>query len=74
MNYQPFRKNFYIESKEISKIDEEEVKETKKSLQVEIRGRNCPRPIKEWHQVSLYTSLILLLCARETNKHPNELN
>eukprot|EP00468_Gymnochlora_sp_CCMP2014_P005705 CAMPEP_0167750518 /NCGR_PEP_ID=MMETSP0110_2-20121227/6042_1 /TAXON_ID=629695 /ORGANISM="Gymnochlora sp., Strain CCMP2014" /LENGTH=1365 /DNA_ID=CAMNT_0007635861 /DNA_START=143 /DNA_END=4240 /DNA_ORIENTATION=- len=50
MNYEPFRKKFYIESPEISAMTADEVKlMCKKELDnVRIRGKNCPKPIKKW--------------------------
>jgi len=55
MEYEPFRKNFYIESPEIAAMTPEEVKEMcKKELDnVRIRGKNVPKPIKKWTHCGL---------------------
>eukprot|EP00958_Prasinococcus_capsulatus_P022926 scaffold3307_cov371-Prasinococcus_capsulatus_cf.AAC.2 len=54
VEYAAFRKNFYIESKEISRMSEEDVKAYREMLgHIKIRGKNCPRPIKTWNQCGL---------------------
>jgi ATP-dependent RNA helicase DDX46/PRP5 len=50
VEYEPFRKNFYIESREITKMTEREVAEYRKSMgDVKVRGLKCPKPIKNWY-------------------------
>jgi len=53
--YEDFRKNFYIESPDIKKMTEEEVKAYKETelKGVKVRGENCPRPVKRWSQLGL---------------------
>ncbi|XP_038898206.1 DEAD-box ATP-dependent RNA helicase 42 [Benincasa hispida] len=58
MDYQPFRKNFYIEVKEISRMTSEEVAAYRKQLELKIHGKDVPKPVKTWHQTGL-TSKIL---------------
>ncbi|CAM8969013.1 unnamed protein product [Rhodiola kirilowii] len=58
IDYPPFRKNFYIEVKEITRMTAEEVFAYRKELELKIHGRDVPKPIKLWHQTGL-TSKIL---------------
>ncbi|KAL1219758.1 DEAD-box ATP-dependent RNA helicase 42 [Cardamine amara subsp. amara] len=58
IEYEPFKKNFYIEVKEISRMTQEEVNTYRKELELKVSGKDVPRPIKSWHQTGL-TSKIL---------------
>ncbi|KAF8409871.1 hypothetical protein HHK36_002389 [Tetracentron sinense] len=58
IQYPPFRKNFYIEVKEISRMTSDEVVAYRKQLELKIHGKDVPKPIKTWHQTGL-TSKIL---------------
>ena len=58
IDYNPFRKNFYIEVKEISRMTPEEVVACRKELELKLHGKDVPKPIKTWHQTGL-TSKIL---------------
>uniref|UniRef100_A0A1J3G9V7 RNA helicase n=1 Tax=Noccaea caerulescens TaxID=107243 RepID=A0A1J3G9V7_NOCCA len=58
MDYEPFRKNFYIEVKDISRMTPDEVDAYRKELELKVHGKDVPRPIKSWHQTGL-TSKIL---------------
>uniref|UniRef100_A0A7N0TTU3 RNA helicase n=2 Tax=Kalanchoe fedtschenkoi TaxID=63787 RepID=A0A7N0TTU3_KALFE len=58
IDYQPFRKNFYIEVKEITRMIPEEVFAYRKDLELKMHGKDVPKPIKLWHQTGL-TSKIL---------------
>ncbi|CAB4278822.1 unnamed protein product [Prunus armeniaca] len=58
IDYDPFRKNFYIEVKEISRMTPEQVGAYRKELELKIHGKDVPKPIKTWHQTGL-TSKIL---------------
>lgn len=58
IEYEPFRKNFYIEVKEISRMTPEEVNAYRKEFELKVHGKDVPRPIKSWHQTGL-TSKIL---------------
>ncbi|KAL5240835.1 hypothetical protein ACI65C_008245 [Semiaphis heraclei] len=49
ISYLPFRKNFYVEVPEISRMTAEEVEKYKEELEgVRVKGKGCPRPIKVW--------------------------
>ena len=57
-----FRKNFYSETSEISKMTDEEVKEYRKSMDnMKIRGLKCPRPIKNWYQCGLSNRILEII-------------
>lgn len=49
VEYQPFRKNFYCEVPELTKLTAEEVTAYKVELEgIQVKGKGCPRPIKTW--------------------------
>ncbi|XP_045794042.1 DEAD-box ATP-dependent RNA helicase 42-like [Trifolium pratense] len=58
IDYIPFKKNFYIEVKEISKMTLEEVVLYRKQLELKIHGKDVPKPVKSWNQTGL-TSKVL---------------
>jgi len=52
IKYEPFRKSFYKEVTNITRLTDDEIK-TYRQLEldgVRIRGKNCPRPIQNWAQ------------------------
>ncbi|XAR56870.1 RNA helicase [Bertholletia excelsa] len=58
IEYLPFRKNFYIEVKEISRMNSEDVAAYRKQLELKIHGKDVPKPIKTWHQTGLSTKIL----------------
>ncbi|GLU06054.1 hypothetical protein SLE2022_231180 [Rubroshorea leprosula] len=58
IDYKPFRKNFYIEAKEISRMTPDEIAAYRKELELKLHGKDVPKPVKTWHQTGL-TSKIL---------------
>ncbi|XP_020577269.1 DEAD-box ATP-dependent RNA helicase 42 isoform X2 [Phalaenopsis equestris] len=58
IQYSPFRKNFYIEVKEIAKMTPDDVAAYRKQLELKVHGKDIPKPIKTWNQSGL-TSKIL---------------
>lgn len=58
IEYPPFRKNFYIEVKEISRMSGEEVSAYRKQLELKIHGKDVPKPIKTWHQTGLSSKML----------------
>ncbi|XP_010539759.1 PREDICTED: DEAD-box ATP-dependent RNA helicase 42-like [Tarenaya hassleriana] len=58
IDYEPFRKNFYIEVKELSRMTQEEVTACRKELELKVHGKDVPRPVKFWYQTGL-TSKVL---------------
>lgn len=54
MNYEPFRKSFYVEPLELQELDETEVDELRLALDgIKIRGQNCPKPVQKWSQCGM---------------------
>ncbi|XP_027091549.1 DEAD-box ATP-dependent RNA helicase 42-like [Coffea eugenioides] len=58
INYASFRKNFYIEVKEIAKMTFEEVATYRKELELKIHGKDVPKPVKTWHQTGLGNKIL----------------
>jgi ATP-dependent RNA helicase DDX46/PRP5 len=83
IEYTDFRKEFYVEVPEIEKMTPDEVTEYRKSHleNLRIRGKGCPKPIKNFSQCGLSTKMyhvaviVLLLaltmyrCRLELMKH-----
>lgn len=68
-----FRKNFYTETSEITKMNDEEVKQYRKSMDnMWIRGIKCPRPIKNWYQCGL-SNRILEIIAEQKYERPTSI-
>lgn len=65
--YIEFRKNFYIESPEITALSEMEVKALRKGMEdIKVRGQHVPRPITQWTHVGVRDKMYacVLVCAR----------
>jgi len=61
-----FQKNFYIEPKEISDMNDEEVEQYRKDLgDVAVRGIQCPKPIKSWFHCGLNQRIMAVLKKKE---------
>ncbi|KAL6191419.1 hypothetical protein ACLB2K_037810 [Fragaria x ananassa] len=58
IDYQPFRRNFYIEVKDISRMSAEEVSTYRNQLELKINGKDVPKPIKTWPQTGLTTKTL----------------
>nr|XP_029121270.1 DEAD-box ATP-dependent RNA helicase 42 [Elaeis guineensis] len=58
IQYLPFRKNFYIEAKEISRMTAEEVAAYRKQLELKMHGKDVPKPIKTWSQTGLSSKIL----------------
>ncbi|GFZ11675.1 P-loop containing nucleoside triphosphate hydrolases superfamily protein [Actinidia rufa] len=58
IHYPPFRKDFYIEVKEISRMTSEEVAVYRRQLELKLHGKDVPRPVKTWHQTGLSTKIL----------------
>ncbi|KAG6501610.1 hypothetical protein ZIOFF_041493 [Zingiber officinale] len=58
IQYPPFRKNLYIELKEIARMSTEEVSAYRKQLELKIHGKDVPKPIKTWSQAGLGTKIL----------------
>ncbi|KAM3337501.1 DEAD-box ATP-dependent RNA helicase 42 [Capsicum galapagoense] len=58
IDYPSFRKNFYIEVKEISRMSPEEVSAYRKEFELKIHGKDVPKPIRTWHQTGLSSKIL----------------
>ncbi|KAF8712971.1 hypothetical protein HU200_028759 [Digitaria exilis] len=58
IDYQPFRKNFYIEVKDITRMTSEEVVAYRKELELKVHGKDVPKPIKTWVQSGMTSKLL----------------
>ncbi|GJN12562.1 hypothetical protein PR202_ga30848 [Eleusine coracana subsp. coracana] len=58
IDYQAFRKNFYIETADIMKMTPEEVAAYRKQLELKVHGKDIPKPIKTWVQSGQTTKLL----------------
>lgn len=51
VEYSPFKKNFYVEVPEISRLTNDEIDAYRLELEgIQVKGKGCPRPIKTWAQ------------------------
>ncbi|KAJ3170888.1 pre-mRNA processing RNA-helicase [Geranomyces variabilis] len=54
MEYEDFRKDFYIEPPELAGMTPAEVDQKRLDLDgIKVRGRDCPKPIEKWTQFGL---------------------
>lgn len=65
MDYEPFRKNFYVEPQEITEMTDVEVENARLELDaIKVRGHNCPRPVTKWAQFGL-SAVVLQIIVEE---------
>uniref|UniRef100_A0A8C1LK02 Probable ATP-dependent RNA helicase DDX46 n=1 Tax=Cyprinus carpio TaxID=7962 RepID=A0A8C1LK02_CYPCA len=54
IEYESFRKNFYVEVPELARMSPEEVNEYRLELEgITVKGKGCPKPIKTWVQCGI---------------------
>ncbi|KAL4419032.1 hypothetical protein ABPG77_010019 [Micractinium sp. CCAP 211/92] len=62
VQYPPFRRNFYIEVPELARMTPAEVDEYRRQLDgVKVRGKDVPKPVKNWHQCGLSSRVLDVL-------------
>ncbi|XP_063303537.1 probable ATP-dependent RNA helicase DDX46 [Pelobates fuscus] len=62
IEYEPFRKNFYVEVPELAKMTPEEVSAYRIELEgIIVKGKNCPKPIKTWVQCGISMKILASL-------------
>ncbi|KAL5261797.1 hypothetical protein ACHWQZ_G007485 [Mnemiopsis leidyi] len=62
MNYEEFRKNFYVEVPELARITDAELADIHLSLDnMQVRGKNPPKPIKTWIQAGISMKILGIL-------------
>ncbi|XP_061105102.1 probable ATP-dependent RNA helicase DDX46 isoform X1 [Conger conger] len=67
IEYDPYRKNFYVEVPELAKMTPEEVNVYRLELEgITVKGKGCPKPIKTWVQCG--TSM-KILCALKKHSY-----
>lgn len=67
--YETFRKQLYIEPKEIIDLTQEEVDQMlKDNGNIKLRGKNIPKPIFNWYHCGLISSIVQVLEAKEMEK------
>ncbi|XP_066501751.1 probable ATP-dependent RNA helicase DDX46 isoform X1 [Hoplias malabaricus] len=66
IQYESYRKNFYVEVPELAKMSQEEVNEYRLELEgITVKGKGCPKPIKTWVQCG--TSMKVLNALKKHN-------
>ncbi|XP_053319483.1 probable ATP-dependent RNA helicase DDX46 [Spea bombifrons] len=62
IEYEPFRKNFYVEVPELAKMTPEEVSAYRLEMEgIVVKGKNCPKPIKTWVQCGISMKILTSL-------------
>ncbi|XP_075297727.1 putative ATP-dependent RNA helicase DDX46 [Opisthocomus hoazin] len=62
IEYEPFRKNFYVEVPELAKMTQEEVNVYRLELEgTTVKGKGCPKPIKTWVQCGISMKILTAL-------------
>jgi len=62
VSYKPFRKNFYVEVPELTKLSDDEVRELRLSLEnIKVVGKSCPKPATCWAQCGLSRKIMEVL-------------
>ena len=71
VNYMKIKKNFYIETKEVTSLSDSQVNEIRQNLgDIKIRGVSCPKPIINWYQSGLPDKILDYLTVRRGYKEP----
>ena len=59
VEYEPFRKEFYVEVPELAKMTKAEVASFRTELEnVKVKGKRCPTPVKTWAQCGLAAKVL----------------
>ncbi|XP_037543761.1 probable ATP-dependent RNA helicase DDX46 [Nematolebias whitei] len=62
IQYEPYRKNFYVEVPELAKMLPEEVNTFRLELEgITVKGKGCPKPIKTWVQCGVSMKILASL-------------
>ncbi|KAG0223235.1 pre-mRNA processing RNA-helicase [Actinomortierella wolfii] len=62
IQYEPFRKDFYLEPPEMQDMTPEEVHSMRLELDgIKIRGADCPKPIRKWTQAGLPSGCLAVI-------------
>uniref|UniRef100_A0A3B5LBR6 Probable ATP-dependent RNA helicase DDX46 n=1 Tax=Xiphophorus couchianus TaxID=32473 RepID=A0A3B5LBR6_9TELE len=59
IQYEPYRKNFYVEVPELAKMTTEEVNAYRLELEgITVKGKGCPKPIRTWVQCGVSMKIL----------------
>ncbi|XP_054611355.1 probable ATP-dependent RNA helicase DDX46 [Dunckerocampus dactyliophorus] len=59
IQYEPYRKNFYVEVPELARMTTEEVIAYRSELEgITVKGKGCPKPIKTWVQCGVSMKIL----------------
>jgi ATP-dependent RNA helicase DDX46/PRP5 len=59
LEYLPFRKYFYFEVPELTKMSDDEVDECRTEMEgIKVKGKNVPKPIKNWPQCGVSSKIL----------------
>ncbi|KAM7374665.1 hypothetical protein PAMP_007311 [Pampus punctatissimus] len=59
IQYEPYRKNFYVEVPELARMTPEEVNTYRLELEgITVKGKGCPKPIKTWVQCGVSMKIL----------------
>ena len=59
VEYPPFRKEFYVEVPELTKMTKAEVDAYRNELEkIKVKGKDCPKPVKTWSQCGLSSKIL----------------
>ena len=62
IEYLPFVKDFYREVPELSRMTDEEVEIYREEMEgIKVKGKNVPRPIKNWPQCGVSSKILDIL-------------
>lgn len=65
MSYLAIRKNLLIVPKYISALSADEIKDRRDEIDIKVRGKGCPPPIKTWEECGLSDKIISVLKANK---------
>lgn len=69
IDYKPFRKNLYVQVKEITNMKDHEVDDMRRTNgDIKVRGKHCPHPIKSFLQCGLPEKILKLMERREIER------
>uniref|UniRef100_A0A803TEP5 Probable ATP-dependent RNA helicase DDX46 n=1 Tax=Anolis carolinensis TaxID=28377 RepID=A0A803TEP5_ANOCA len=59
IEYETYRKNFYVEVPELAKMTQEEVTSYRLEMEgITVKGKGCPKPIKTWVQCGISMKIL----------------
>ena len=61
IDYEPFRKKFYLEAAPIKAMTKEDVDALRKRQHIRVRGRHVPKPVTSWAHCGLSARMLTIL-------------